>query len=206
MRLGFVTKALSRSPREDPDELLDDLAKKGAAPDADRKKRGEDEDHVHADSAGMFPVDVPQVQPERELIQGQGGADAEGESGDARHPVRAHSLLDQPDIADQQQDEDAPHQVMDVEAAAGGDVLKRADAGPDQVGDEADEPKRDQKTEGGEEEALAPVALEVERVELGENPQPARNRFRRVLGWISAAIKIKSVRGRADMWPVNETG
>ena len=37
--------------------------------------------------------------------------------------------------------------MMDVEAAAGGDVVKRADARTDHVSDQADEPERDQKSE-----------------------------------------------------------
>src|SRR5207245_9783128 len=92
---------------------------------------------------------------------------------------------------------------MNVEAAAGGDVVKRADAGPDHVRDEADEPERDQKPERGQEQPLTPLALEMERVELGENLQPASDRFRRALRAISSSMMAKSFRGRAWMWPWN---
>src|SRR5207245_11467064 len=92
---------------------------------------------------------------------------------------------------------------MNVEAAAGGDVVKRADAGSDHVCDEADEPERDQKPERGQEQPLAPLALEMERVELGENLQPARDRFRRVLRAISSSMMAKAVRDSAWMWPWN---
>ena len=57
---------------------------------------------------------------------------------------------------------------MDVEAAARCDVAKRADADVDQIGDQPNDSKRDQKSERGKEQSLAALALEVEAIARGE--------------------------------------
>src|SRR5713226_2703199 len=130
---------------------------------------GEDDDRIDARTARLLPVDVLQVEPESELIQRERSSDSIGDGGEARQPARAHGLFDQPHVADHQQDEDAPHQMVDVEAAAGRDIVKRPDARTDRVRDDANDAECDQEGDRGQEQPLARLVLEMEAIELSEN-------------------------------------
>src|SRR6266849_5983371 len=139
MDAGFVTV----SP---PDRSLqaqqrtDEAVEERPAPDADREQAGEYEHDVNAHAALPIPVDVLQVQPERELVERQRGADDD-------------------------QYRDAPDQVMDV-GSAGADVVERADAGADRDRDRAHDPERQKKRQRSEEKPLPPLVVEVESIEL----------------------------------------
>ena len=129
-----------------PQEQQSQLAHEGPAPDADRQRGDEDHHGVDALPAGVRPVDVLQVEPQRELVQRQRGAGPVGDRAQAGDPVRAGADLEQPYVANQQQKQDAPDQVMDVKPARG-DVVNGSNARPDEVGDGAYDPKSDQEPE-----------------------------------------------------------
>src|SRR4029077_12774331 len=92
----------------------DDAGEERSAPDPNRQQAGEYEDDVDAHAALALPVDVLTVQPERELVERERGADAEEDRGEAGDPARPDAHLEQPHVADEDQECDAPHQVMDV--------------------------------------------------------------------------------------------
>src|SRR5580700_11478955 len=93
-RRGFVTSpACGFSASE---EVQRDLAQERAAPDADREARGEDHDRVNALAARTGPVNVLEVQPQGELVEGQGRADAIADGCEAGQQVRAGAGFDQP--------------------------------------------------------------------------------------------------------------
>src|SRR5712691_6488262 len=164
MDAGFVTG----SP---PDRSLqaqhstDEAVEERPAPDADREQAAEDEHDVDAHTALALPVNVLQVQPERELVERQRGADAEEDRGEAGDPARPDAHLEQPHVADDDQYRDAPHQVMDV-GSARADVVERADAGADRDRDRAHDPERQKKRQRSEEKPLPPLVVEVESIEL----------------------------------------
>src|SRR6202521_1790407 len=197
-RGGFVTSLASRfSP---PEEVQRDLAQGGAAPDPDRETRGEDDHRVDALPARARPVHVLKVEPQGELIEGQGRADAVAGGGEAGQQVRAGPGCDQPDVPDDQEQKEAPHQVVDVETAAG-DVVKRADSRLDQVGDDAHDREREEERDRRQEQPLPSLALEMEPVDPLEGAQPARDLRWRALRASSSSRMMKSVRGSAWMCP-----
>src|SRR5258705_3089317 len=116
MDAGFVTG----SP---PDRSLqaqhgsDESVEERPDTDADREQAGEYEQDVHAHAALALPVDVLQVQPERELVERERGADAKQDRGEAGDPARTDAHLEQPHVADDDQNRDAPHQVMELPSA-----------------------------------------------------------------------------------------
>src|SRR5438477_519418 len=132
----------------------------GPSPDPDREEPGEDDHRVDALSALPVPVDVLHVEPQGKLIESEGGADAKGDRGQARDPGRSDADLEQPDVADNQQQEDSPHQVVDVQAAAG-DVVKRPDAGADQMRDASHDRESDEKRHRRQEQALPALILKM---------------------------------------------
>src|ERR1700686_3257953 len=183
-----------------PDQMQCDLAQERAAPDADREHRGEEHDRVDALPSRPRPVHVLEVEPQGELIEGQGRADSVADGREAGKQVRACAGFDQPDVSDDQEQEDAPHEGVDMKTAAR-DVVKRTDPGLDQVRDDAHDPEREKEGERREEEPLPPLALEMERVDPLEGAQPARDLLCRALRASSSSRIVKSVRGRAWMCP-----
>src|ERR1700687_145300 len=85
-----------------PEEVQRDLAQEGAAPDPDRETRGEDDHRVDALPARARPVHVLKVEPQGELIEGQGRADAVAGGGEAGQEVRAGPGFDQTDVPAEQ--------------------------------------------------------------------------------------------------------
>src|SRR5438477_8026326 len=151
-RRGFMTNEAGGALEERP------------APDPGRQEPGEDEHGVDALAALPLPVHVAKVEKQRELVQRERRTDAEEDGGQAGDPARADADLQQPHVPDQEQEQDAPHQVMDMEPAAGRHVVERADTGADHRSDRADDAERDEKGEGGEEEPLAALVAEMERI------------------------------------------
>jgi len=122
------------------------------------------QDHgVDRAPALLLPVDVAQVEPQRELIQRQCRADAE-QDGEDLAKRRAGSERD-PDVADDQDQDDAEHEVMDVGALDLDVARPPADVGADHVGAEAYEAEREQ--EGEQEEELRLLAGLDEGVPVG---------------------------------------
>ena len=70
------------------------------------------------------------IEPEGELVQSKGGAYPEQERSDASGPdgtvPGAGANLGQPEIADDQQEQDTPNQVVDMTSATRDDVMERA--------------------------------------------------------------------------------
>src|ERR1700730_9028174 len=130
MDAGFVTSR--RGGFSAPDEVESELAKERAAPDSHRQQAREDHDRVDARPAGSCPVDVLEIEPERELVECQGSPDAVGDRGNAREKAGGGPRFDQPDVPDDQEQEDAPHQVVDVQTTTR-DIVKRADPGSDHL-------------------------------------------------------------------------
>src|SRR5439155_22968306 len=108
----------------------------------------------------------------------------------------------QPDVANQDQKEDAPHQMVDVQRADG-DVVHRSGAGAYQVGDEADDGEGDEEARRGQEQPLPPLVAKVQPVEVLDERghQPARDLRRREVREISSSMTVKSARGSAWMCP-----
>src|ERR1700674_501339 len=197
-RGGFVTSlAGGFAP---PQEVKRDLAQERAAPDADREPRGEDHDRVDPLAARAGPVHVLKVEPQGELVEGQGCTDAVAGGRETGQQVRAGAGFDQPDVPDDQEQKDAPHKVMDVKAAAG-DVVKRADSRLDQVRDDAHDREREEERDRRQEQPLPSLALEMEPVDPLEGAQPARDLRWRALRASSSSRMMKSVRGSAWMCP-----
>ncbi|WP_157032077.1 hypothetical protein [Kitasatospora cheerisanensis] len=110
------------------------------------QQRGEQdaEDHrVHRLAALLAPVHVVQVQDQRELVEHQAAADAEGQA-EPVDPGAAAAGGEHADAAEQQEAE-AEHHVVDVQPAGGDVAGPPADLGADHAGAEADE------HEGGDE-------------------------------------------------------
>src|SRR5450759_3000342 len=146
------------------------FTKERPAPDPYRQRGAEDHHGVDALPAGSCPVHVLEVEPQRELVEGQRGTNAICDRGHARQKVRAGALFDQPDVADDQDQKDAPHQVMNVKPAARY-VVERADTCPNEVGDPAHRCKGDQEPERRQEQPLPAFVLEVKTVDPLEGGQ-----------------------------------
>ncbi len=126
-----------------------EAAKEGRAPCAHGKDGSEEDDGIDADAALARPIGVwLEVEPEGELVECERGADAVA---DGHQPAEkdgerrvGSAEVEQPAVADEQQNQDSPDKVMDV-AAAHDDPVERAVV----MDDEADEQSRAQE---GEEE------------------------------------------------------
>src|SRR6266545_6566471 len=92
-----------------------------AAPEAERQRRKEQNHGVNAFPSGARPINIGQIEPQREFIQRQRRADAikyrcqprpaAGCSFDAR------ADLNEPEPADEQQDQNSEHQMMNMRFA-----------------------------------------------------------------------------------------
>src|SRR5450759_1589760 len=158
---GFVTLLGRLRPLDD---MFSHLAQERPAPGADRQEGGEDHHGVDARPTGPGPVDVLKVEPQGELVEGQRGSDPVCDRGYARQPVGAAAYFDKPDIPDDQEQEDAPHEVMDVKATTG-DVVKGPDTHPDEVGDGTHDRERHYEAYRGEEEPLPALVAEMKAVD-----------------------------------------
>src|ERR1700674_84438 len=158
---GFVTSLAGGFSATE--EVQRDLAQERAAPDPDREPRGEDHDRVDALPSRPRPVHVLEVEPQGELIEGQGRADSVADGSGAGQQVRSGACFDQPDVADDEEKEDTPHQMAHAKTAAG-DVVKRADSRLDQVRDDAHDREREEEPDRRQEQPLPSLALEMEPV------------------------------------------
>src|SRR6267143_3999607 len=180
----FVTLLLDRFAA---DQMLRELAQEWPAPDADGQQGREDHDGVDAHSARPCPVDILEVEPQRELVERQRRGDSVGKRGRAGEPPRSGALFDEPDVSDSEEQEDAPHQVMDVKPTAA-DVVDGPYPGADEVRDAAHDGERDEETERGEKEALPALVLKMKLVDplegaqcLGAEGSPAPGAARKLI-------------------------
>ncbi|MDQ0813857.1 hypothetical protein QFZ63_005571 [Streptomyces sp. B3I7] len=106
-------------------------------PDEDQPDQGRRHHHdLHAPAPGLGPVDVVQVQDQRELVEHQARADAE-HHGERAGGEAVPAAGDGAEAAEDGED-DAGHHVVDVRAARA-DVAEGALSGPDHAGDDAGE-------------------------------------------------------------------
>src|SRR5205807_1962152 len=85
-------------------------------------QQGSDQDgDVDAAPARGQPVHVLEIEPEGVLVEDQGGADAEDRPQPRMEPFRPERDAEEPD---DQEDQDSPDEVMDVQPAAGHDILQ----------------------------------------------------------------------------------
>ncbi len=122
---------------------------------ADHDQPGEHRGHHHRiqrRAALVGPVDVLQAHPQRELVQREARADAEPDRGQL--PPRAGQLGGEGDEPAHQQQHDAPHQVVQVDAALGLHATRppRHRAGQPRAG--ADEAERAQEGQQHQEGGL----------------------------------------------------
>src|ERR1041385_7777205 len=96
-------------------EVAPHRLREGGDEDDPEQEAAEESDRVDALPALALPVDVAQVEPERELVEDQGRADAVGDGGHAE-PVPGRPVLEpeqqEPDIGQQQQADHPEHEVV----------------------------------------------------------------------------------------------
>jgi hypothetical protein len=122
----------------------------GGEPGEDQADQGRgDHHHLHALAAGLRPVDVVEVQDQRELVEHEARPDAEqhrAECGAESVPA-ARDRAETPDHGE----DDPGHDVVDVDPA-GLDIAERPLAGPDEAGDDPGEQEREHEGAEGEEQ------------------------------------------------------
>src|SRR5579863_443959 len=130
-----------------------------SAPRARGQQGSKKNDGIEAAAAFARPVNVAQVQPERELVESQRRADAvkngHQPAGKDRGTARAVADLAQPAIPDHEQNDDSENQVMNVPAShldevKGWNIVQNAvnhGANPGKSQEETD--RRDEQTTAG---------------------------------------------------------
>src|SRR5690606_30472936 len=132
-------------------EVVD--AERGEAAQQQADQGGGQDDHLDALPALLAPVDVVEVEDQRELVEDQARADAEDHGGDGRAEA-VPSARDRGEAADDGED-DAGHDVVDVQVA-GLHVAEGALARADQAGDDPGDDEGED--EGGEREEQRQLA------------------------------------------------
>ena len=134
-------------------------AEEGRAPGTDGEQAAEEDDCVDGEASGAVPVCIRfEVEPEGELVEGEGGSDAIAdrheaaeEDGDWRvGPAEVH----QPSVAYQQKDEDSPDEVVNVHAMHN-DPLEMSLMVDDPVDENPDSDKGDKEGDRGDEHAAS---------------------------------------------------
>jgi len=154
-----------------------ETAKERRAPCADCEQAAKKNDGVDAFASRARPVGAGfEVEPQGEFVEGESRADAVADRHKAAEEDRQFGVLlsqvEQPAITDQQKNQNAPHQVMDV-VATDHDPAKGAFLGDDGADEKADtdecKEKRDRSNEhatawpvgdGGADEEAQPGELE----------------------------------------------
>src|SRR5277367_1357894 len=92
----------------------------GSAPSTDGKERAEEDDGVYAGASGTHEVNVLEVEPEGELVEGERRSDSIKQrheaAGENRRRIAAGTKFTEPAITDGQQKQNSRHQVMNVAA------------------------------------------------------------------------------------------
>lgn len=104
------------------------------------------------------PVDVAEVEPEREFVEGESGTDSvkNGEQAADENVFRSGAAagFGEPCVTDAEQYQDAPDEVVDV-LAAQHDPSEGADVVGDAGDQQTDAEEGDEEADSGEEEAAA---------------------------------------------------
>src|SRR4051812_9537115 len=149
LRLGQQDRHDQQIEDHQRDDHLDRSLRKRDRPDDDEAgEGGGDHDGLARFPPLLGPVDVLEPQPQGELVERESGADAEEHGEDLR--PRRHVLGAEAEEAAEQEQDDAPHQVMDVQ------VTRRHAARPPRHLGAAHEPcasadKEERTEEAGEE-------------------------------------------------------
>jgi len=122
----------------------------GSAPRSNRQQAPEQHDGVDAFPALRRPIDIGKIKPKSKLVQRQRGAHTikdrkQPAPKDGRRGGEGSGLI-QVSVADAQQDQDAPNQVVDV-AATHGDVLEWPDMVLDENNQQADSQESDKEAD-----------------------------------------------------------
>src|SRR5215472_12211751 len=147
------------------------------APEADGQRGAEEKHGTHAGDTFRGPVNVGEIEPESELVEGECRADGVEKCSHAScpegTPVHAGADLREPKIADDQQQQNAEDQVMDVASAAGFDVVKWAPPGADGVRNNANDGEGQEESCGRDEVALAPAFSKVPAIVMRQASEGA---------------------------------
>ena len=119
---GNVALRLRVLPSPRADKVASKRFEESASPDRDEQCDAKEQHCVEADAAPASPVrTVFKVEPERELIERERCADAIEQrhqpTRKERRRFRPRAYFDQETKSDNQEDENSPHQVMDMRAA-----------------------------------------------------------------------------------------
>jgi len=117
------------------------------------------DDSIDTDTALARPVGLRvEVEPESELVEGEGCADTIADAHQAAEEDGNRGVLaakiEKPSVADEEQDQDSPDEVVDV-TAADHDPMKGADVSGDEADEYSHAEKGDQESEGGDKKAAA---------------------------------------------------
>src|SRR4051812_9843286 len=174
---GYTASGVERNEADDQ-----------AAADDGRKDHG-----VDRVTALLRPVDVLQVEPERELVQGQAHPDPE-EGGEDLDP-RLARLEGEAEEPGNHHPHDSEHQVMDVEPARRDVPGPPGDLGADHPGAEADECEGEQHA--GQQDQPGALVCGVERgaaLDLEVDPGYQAGLARSLTGYAATAVLRLPVR------------
>jgi hypothetical protein len=133
-----------------------------------------DHDRVDRPPPLLGPVDVLEVEPEGELVEGQAGADPEEDGDDL--PPRVARMDRDADVPAGQQQQDPPDEMVDVRPPHLDVAGPPAHLRLDHVGARPDEPEREQERDEEQELRLAPRVDDPVAVEIAHAGQHRRHR------------------------------
>ena len=91
-----------------PECFLTQFMEELAAENSDCEQAAEEEDGIDTAASLALPIDVFEVEPEREFIEREARSDTVEKRQNAAHGPRMPRRLPQPAISDEQQEKDAP--------------------------------------------------------------------------------------------------
>ena len=145
----------------------------------DRQQRSEQQYDVDRYAPFALPIDIAQVQPQREFVERQRRARAVQKrhepAGPARPCTHVRADLQQPSISDDEQQQDSPDEVVNV-PSADGEIVERAAAGADGMRQNPDDCKRQVERDGGYELAFAMGMRKVLAIDVADPCGAAANR------------------------------
>ncbi len=133
--------------------------KEGCSPGTDHKQGAEEDDGVDAEASGAVPVGVwVEIEPDGELVESEGGADSIADGHDAAEEDGGGGVgaseVEEPAIADDEEDENSPDEVVDV-LAPDHDPSEGTFSSDDEADEQPDTEEGDKEGDGGEEDAAA---------------------------------------------------
>src|SRR5581483_4521794 len=136
--------------------------------DGPEQQPGEDRDRLDALASLPLPVDVAEIEPERELVEDERREDAVGERGQPE-PEPPRLLLEReeekPQVADEQHPDDPEDEMVDVDAADDDPAVRAGAVVVEPRGDPARDRQPDEEAERREHRPLASRAEVMVQVE-----------------------------------------